>query len=482
MAFEQRLVQNQSQKLILSPQIKQYIKLLQLPLIELQNSVEQEISENPALEEALSTTPEVDGDEEPQTETKTEELDFQENFDKLEHIDDEMRSHMYSEHDSRLQSIDDLEKKHNYQESLLNKSESLSDYLLWQAQFVELPPKEKEIAEHIIGNIDSHGYLNATVEEIAQALTTEVAKVDDILGLIQTFDPSGVGARSLQECLLIQLVNKDGDRDLVKTACDIVESHFKALEKKEHAKIAKQLSVSVEKVKSACELITSLEPKPGRLFYPDEQTVITPDASVYPADDPRDGYTIEIHDERIPKLRINRKYMQMIKDKSLDSKTREYLKSKINAAFWFMKAIEQRRSTLREITEKIVIVQRDFFDRGFAFLQPLRLKDIANDIGIHESTVSRAISGKYINTPQGTIPYKQFFSSKMETEDGGFESQKSVMEKIKFLVENEPSSKPYSDAKLVQLLQGRGIKIARRTVAKYREMLRILPSHMRKNK
>jgi RNA polymerase sigma-54 factor len=482
MAFEQRLVQNQSQKLILSPQIKQYIKLLQLPLIELQNSVEQEIAENPALEEALSSTPETDADEEPQTETKTEELDFQETFDKLEHLDEEMRSSLYSEYDSRLQSIDDLEKKHNYRESVLNKTESLSEYLLWQLQFVDLQPQGKEIAEHIIGNIDSHGYLNASVDEIAQALSTEASHVEEILGLIQTFDPSGVGARSLQECLLIQLINKEGDRELIKTACTIVEDHFKALEKKEYARIAKQLSISEAKAKSACELITTLEPKPGRLFYPDEPTVITPDASVYPADDPRDGYVIEIHDERVPQLRINRKYMQMIKDKSLDAKTKEYLKSKINAAFWFIKAIEQRRSTLREITEKIVIVQRDFFERGFAFLQPLRLKDIANDIGIHESTVSRAISGKFINTPQGTIPYKQFFSNKMETEDGGFESQTSIMEKIKFLVENEPTTKPHSDAKLVQLLQGRGIKIARRTVAKYREMLRILPSHMRKNK
>jgi len=482
MAFELRLVQKQTQKLILSPQIKQYIKLLQLPLIELQNSVEQELAENPALEETMATTLDQEGEEENKAEEKTEELDFQETFEKLERLDEETRSNLYSEYDSRLTSIDELEKKHNYRESLIKKTESLSEYLVWQLQFVDLSDKEKVIAEHIIGNIDAHGYLTSSIEDIAQTLEADLKKVDEVLGLIQTFDPSGVGARSLQECLLIQLVNMDNNSDEVALACAIVTDHFKLLEKREYTRMAKQLSVGDAKIKKACELITSLEPKPGRLFYPDEQTIITPDASVYPAEDPRDGYAIEIHDERIPQLHINKKYMQMIKDKKIDSKTKEYIKSKINAAFWFIKAIEQRRSTLREITEKIVIVQRDFFDRGFAFLHPLRLKDIANDIGIHESTVSRAISGKFINTPQGTIPYKQFFSNKMETEDGTFESQTSIMEKIKFLVENESSKKPYSDAKLVQLLQARGIKIARRTVAKYREMLKILPSHMRRHR
>ena len=239
--------------------------------------------------------------------------------------------------------------------------------------------------------------------------------------------------------------------------------------------------MSVERVKNACTFITSLEPKPGRLFYPNEASAIVPDASIYRNDD-NTKYVIEIHDERIPQLRINKKYSSMLKDKSIDAKTKDYLKSKINAAFWFIKAIDQRKSTLREITEKIVEAQADFFERGFAFLRPLRLKDIANDINIHESTVSRAISGKFINTPQGTIPYKKFFSNAMETEDGTFESQKSIMEKIRFLIENESPQKPYSDSKLVTLLKARGIKIARRTVAKYRELLRILPSHMRKTK
>lgn len=481
MSFDQRLVQKQTQKLILSPQIKQYIKLLQLPLIELQNSIEQEIAENPALEEDMTINVlEQDSKQELDAEHKTDELDFQETFNKLEKLDDELRSTLYSEHNNRLQSLEDLEKKHDYQESLINRSESLSEYLVWQLQFIELSEKEKEIAEHIIGNIDSNGYLTTSVEDIAKALNLTVPEIEEILWLIQTFEPPGVGARTLQECLLLQLDNNDLVSEEDELACTIVQDHFKSLEKKEYARIAKNLSVSEEKVKKACTLITNLDPKPGRIFQHDEATVITPDASIYPADDPRDGYIVEIHDDRVPQLRINKKYMEMLKNKALDSKTKEYLKSKINAAFWFIKAIEQRKSTLREITERIVSVQKDFFDRGFAFLKPLRLKDIASDVGIHESTVSRAISGKFVNTPQGTIPYKQFFSNRMETEDGGSESQTSIMEKLKFLIENEPKSKPYSDAKLVQLLQARGIKIARRTVAKYREMLRILPSHMRK--
>ncbi len=485
MAFEQRLSQIQSQKLILSPQIKQYIKLLQLPLLELQDTVEQELAENPALEEVPSiSSTEQKEDGEPLTDAKNEELDFQDTFDKLDQLDETLKTTLYSEYNTKLESIEDLEKKHNYRESIINQAPTLSDYLLWQLTFIGLDEEDKNIANHIIGNIDYNGYLKITVDELSQQLQVPLEKVNAVLKTIQSLDPPGIGARNLQECLIIQLLqkkNKNNKQD-VQNAHTMVKDHFKLVEKKDLPQLVRTMSLSEETVKKAFDIITSLEPKPGRLFYHDEATTIIPDASVYPSDSAEGGYTIEIHDEHVPHLRINKKYRAMIKDKKTDSKTKEYLRSKINAAFWFIKALDQRKSTLREITEQIVKVQSDFFERGFAFLKPLRLKDIAVEVGIHESTVSRATSGKYISTPQGTIPYKMFFSNKMETEDGSFESQKSIMEKIKFLIENEDPKKPYSDSKLVTLLKARSIKIARRTVAKYREMLKILPSHMRRQK
>ena len=483
MAFEQRLVQTQTQKLILSPQIKQYIKLLQLPLLELQNTAEQELTENPALEEdAGDGSIEQKGDKESETpEKNNEELDFQETFEKLDKLDEEFKTTLYSNHNAKLESLEELQKKHAYKESIINKAPTLTDYLLWQLKFLEFNEEQKHIAVHIIGNIDYNGYLKITVGELAEQLTMSPEIINEVVNTMQTLDPPGVGARNLQECLLIQLKQRKQDRDVV-LAQTIVNEHFKLLEKRDFPQLAKTLGINEPKVNKVCDLITSLEPKPGRLFFQDEAIAIIPDASVYHSNDNDGGFDIEIHDGRVPHLRINKKYKAMLKDKSLDRKTKEYLKSKINAAFWFIKAIEQRKSTIRDITEHIVKAQSDFFERGLAFLRPLRLKDIAAQIGVHESTVSRAISDKYVNTPQGTVPYKMFFSNKMETEDGTFESQTSIMEKIKFLIGNEELKKPLSDSKIVTLLKARGIKIARRTVAKYREMLKILPSYMRRQK
>ncbi len=481
--LEHKLALKQTQKLVLSPQIKQYLKLLQQPILELQNSIDQELVENPALEEEAPESSDnlQENISSEDNIPETEELDFKETFDSLSKLENEFKESIYSGDTSRLEDIESLEKKHNYQESLIQKVSDLNEYLNWQLKFVNFNDEELKIAEEIIGNIDNDGYLKISIEELAEKFNVKLDTVIKVLEIIHSFDPPGVGARDLQECLLIQLLNKeDTDKEIKDIAIEIVKDNFDLLKRKEFTKISKLLNVPFESVERAYSLIKSLDPKPGKAFLPGESNVITPDASVYPATYPDEGYVIEIHDEKIPKLRLNKKYIQMLKDPNMDRKTKEYIKEKINSAMWFMKALDQRKSTLRAITEELVKEQSEFFERGFAFLKPLRLKDIAEKIGVHESTVSRAISGKYINTPQGTIPYKKFFSTKMETDDGSFESQKSIMEKIKFLIENEPPEKPYSDSKLVTLLRARGIKIARRTVAKYREMLKILPSHMRK--
>jgi RNA polymerase sigma-54 factor len=483
MGLEQRLIQ--SQKLILSPQLRQYLKLLQLPILELRQAVETELEENPVLEEVpMSAKNEVSlsdvSSEDPPAskEQREEELVFQDKIAELDRIDEEYRDTIYHEGaEPSEDEIKDSAERKNYQESIVTRATTLADYLLWQLSYLTLDESGTRIAEEIIGNVDGDGYLRAEVAEIAQELAVEPEAVEKVLKEVQTLDPPGVSARTLQEALLIQLAKKDLDSELPKR---IVAEAFALLERKHFSEIAKHLGVSESKVTEAFQAIAHLEPKPGRVFYANEPVAIVPDATIAADEQNPDAYKIEIHQESIPHLKISRKYRDMLKDKKIDQKTRAFLRNKLNSALWLMQAIGQRKTTLRMITEELVIAQKEFFERGFSHLKPLRLKDIAEKIKIHESTVSRAIALKYVSTPQGTIPYRSFFSSKLETEGGGEESQKSIMEKIRALVTAEDKKKPLSDAKIVKLLQAEGVKIARRTVTKYRELLKILPTHLRK--
>lgn len=482
MGLEQRQIQ--SQKLILTPQLRQYLKLLQQPLLELRQAVEQELAENPVLEEdtlpaqeeaSLSELGKDDGlPSEP-----VRELDFQNKIAELDRIDEDFKENPYSGYESSGDENEETVKKKNYQESIISKETTLTDYLVWQLHFLDLNPEETRIAEEIIGNIDEDGYLKVTVEELKESLGESQAAVEKVLKLIQTFDPPGVGAKDLREALLIQISKSEKGNTLARK---IIEEHFLLLEKKHFLEIAKKLGVSEDSVKKAFLEISHLEPKPGRIFYSNEPITVIPDASVFPDDDNPGQYRIEIHQESVPSLRISPSYRAMLKDKKIDVQTRAFLKAKIDSALWLIQAVAQRKSTLRAITEEIVKAQYDFFEKGFSHLKPLRLKDIAEKVSLHESTVSRAMSGKYIATPQGTIPFRSFFSNRMETDDGSLESQKSVTERIKQLIAEENKKKPLSDEKLVKILASEGIKIARRTVAKYRELLRILPTHLRKER
>jgi len=481
--MEPRLIQQQAQKLILSPQIRQYLKLLQLPLAELTQAVQSELAENPILEESppekgaeenLSVS---DTEKTPQEKT-AEELHVGESFDTLEKMDENFWSgYAYSYRVG--QDASDLQKRKNYQESLIVKPEALSDFLLWQIRFLDLSEIEKHIAEEIIGNIDEEGYLKTSLEEIAQSRQMDVAQAEKVLREIQQLDPPGIGARNLREALLIQLRKKGPEAAI---AIEMVSKHLSLLEKRDWQQLAKILSVDVNEIRKAANRVSRLEPKPGRTFYSEEPIAITPDASVTLSDEEEENLKIDIHDETIPELRINAYYRRLLKNKTIDGKTRSFLREKLQSAFNFMKALKLRKSTLREITEEIVKIQPQFFEHGFSHLRPLRLKDIAQTLNIHESTVSRALQGKYISTPQGTIPYKSFFSTKLETTDGTSESQKSTMEKIRELIDQEDHHHPLSDQEIVQKLKDQGIVIARRTVAKYRDILRVLPSHLRRRK
>jgi len=482
-----RLIQNQTQKLVLTPQIQQYLRLLQQPLTELLHCIDQELIENPVLEEVRDKQNTADGDattlpdDAPANEAKNDELDFQANIDDLIKLDEQYKESYHSQYDTKQESIDELEKKHNFRESLITETESLNDYLNWQLSFVELSEEEVPIADYMVGNISEDGYFRLSIDEIALTFRKTSEHIQPILAKLQSLDPAGIFGRDLREVLMLQLERKDATPQN-RLAYKILETEFDLFKKRNYSQLAKNLSCSTEAIQEAMHSISLLEPKPGRIFYKDEKINILPDVTIHQPIDEGDDFIIEIHHENIPQLRISEYYKSLLKDKGADGNTKEYIKQKINSAVWFVKAIEQRKSTLRLITEEIIASQRDFFLKGFAFLKPLKLKDIAEKIDIHESTVSRALSRKYVNTPQGTIPFKSFFSSKMETAQGEDESQKSVMEKLKQIIDGEKPEKPLSDEKLVKLLNEDGIKIARRTVAKYREMMKILPSHLRKLK
>lgn len=474
------LSQKQTQKLVFSPQMRQYLRLLQMPIMSLTQAVEAEVAENPVLE--VDRRPEIDTLNPPPPDADKEaqenaELRLGEGLDRFAELDDNFQE-AYQYPDGTGRDTRDLQSLKNYQESLITKPETLADFLRRQVCLLELTPSEEKIAEYIIGNIDEDGYLRTTVEDISQAVHAPPENVQKVLHTLQRLDPPGIAARNLQEALLLQLERQGVATDLVQR---IVRDHLPLLERHNWEEIARLLNTSPEKVRQAAAVIARLEPKPGRMFYSDDSVAIIPDASVY-FDEDEGQFKIEIHQEPLISLRISPYYRRLLKKEYLDEKTKAFLKEKMQAALNFLKSLAQRKATLRAITEEIVRAQSEFFVKGFAELKPLRLKDVAERLGIHESTVSRAINGKYMATAHGTVPYKIFFSAKLETTAGESASQKSVMTKIRQLVASEDPRAPLSDEKIVQIFRKEGIFIARRTVAKYRQMLKILPSHLRKKK
>lgn len=464
----------------LSPQMREYFRLLQLPIADLCTAIDEALEQNPMLEEVSR----------PSEEDQVENISVASSQDSAgSDSDDETFSGDWSSQEPSLfsklppdfaaRNHKDIQKIKDYQETLLTKSESLFDYLEWQIHFLELNEREKKIAEQIVGNIDADGYLKTSVEEIATVLAIPKEEVQGVLEKIHQLDPPGIGARSLQEALVIQLERRGTRAALV---AEMVRNHLDLIAKKDFKMIGKIYGVSDPEARAAVGLVSRLEPKPGRSFYVEEPIAITPDATVTLKEGTEEGLEIEIHNEILPGIRINPEYRQMIRDKNVDSKTRDFLRERLTQGQDFLKALDLRKSTLRAVTEEIVRAQPLFFTRGFSHLRPLRLKDIGERLELHESTISRAIDGKYLKTPQGTIPYKSFFSQRLETQSGEDESQKSIMERIRRMIEKEDTKKPWSDQALVKTLESEGIKIARRTVTKYRELLRILPSHLRRER
>jgi len=360
-------------------------------------------------------------------------------------------------------------------ESFIASKESLEDHLLWQFIMTKPNNEEERIASLIIGNLNKDGYLQVSAEEISEMSGSSLENIEDILSLMQTFDPIGVCARNLSECLLIQ-ANYLGLHDTIVT--DIITNHLPNLEKRNYKVICKTLKKSLDDIIAAVNVITNLEPKPGREFSDETPQYINPDIYVYKLEN---EFVILLNDDGMPKLRVNSFYKNSItRGKKISGDAEDYIQDKMRSAAWLIKSIHQRQKTIYRVMESILRFQRDFFDQGISQLKPMVLRDVAQDIGMHESTISRVTTNKYAFTPQGIFELKYFFNSSIRRSYGGSIASASVQDKIRLIISNENPKKPYSDDKIAQILKQDDIHIARRTVAKYREMLKVLPSNKRK--
>ena len=481
MAMEARLLLRQSQRVVMTPLLQQAIQLLQLSTLELQEVVQKELLENPLLEEmpvdgaetpeAGEATPSAEAtpaptvepitvDPPPTAERQTDELPF------------DPISVMFDEPEER--SLVAQEEREDVPfENMVRSVSSLADHLEEQLRFATEDPAARRIGAEIIGNLDEDGYLRAELEEIAQRCAATPEEVERVLTeMIQKFDPIGVGARTISECLLLQLRSNP---PVDPVSVEIVERHFEDLSRRRYADIARALKLSADRIMESVEEIMALEPKPGRRFGGNDSRYIVPDVFVYKLGS---DYTVVLNEEGIPRLRVNSLYRSLLR--SSGDEARQYVEQKLRSALWLIKSVDQRQRTLRKVTQSIVKFQREFLDKGLPYLRPLALRDVGEDISMHESTISRVTTNKYVETPQGLFELKFFFHSGIASGDREMVSSVSVKKMIQDLLANEDATKPLSDQEVAGILKGRGLTIARRTVAKYREELGILPSHQRR--
>ncbi len=459
--------QNLSLQQVLAPQLQQSLLILQAPLLELRNLVQQEMETNPVLEE-LATDP-----EEPPEKVEDADKEFKEEFDQLAKLDAEWRDYMAQSSSYSTRSQEEEDKRQFFFDSIATQ-ETLQQHLMGQLNQTALDTNDRKTAELIIGNIDDNGFLQTTPEEMS--MNTGIAKEDfeNILTLIQSFYPPGVGACDLRECLLIQLKREGKQTSL---EYKIISEHMQDLGKRRFPEIARRMGISVEQVQKCANNIAQLDPRPGQIFAAAPQNYVLPDVTVEKIDG---EYQIILNGEQIPHLRISNTYKDIMSQDGNGSEVKDYIRDKIRSGKFLIKSIHQRQQTISNIAHQIVSRQREFFDRGSAHLKPMTMVQIADVVGVHETTVSRAISGKYMSTPQGVFEMKYFFTPGYQTASGESMSNTSVKEAIMDLVKNEDSNSPLSDKEIVEILSERGIPIARRTVAKYRTELNILPSNMRR--
>jgi RNA polymerase sigma-54 factor len=496
MAQGLQLSQRLTQSLVLAPQLQQSLALLQAPTLELKALVEQELQQNPVLEEAAATETELQEKEARDTETaeaadpaeppadltfdpaaekpSSEPVDdFQAEFERLVQLDQEWRDH-FAQSNIPLRASAEEEEKRQFMFDSLVAGTSLQEILLEQVRESALPKEHWPIAEMLIGNIDDYGYLKATVEELTISTGVSAETILQVLKVIQTFEPPGVAARDLRECLMLQL-ERAGQQDTLEYR--IVKDFMEALGKRRIPEIARGTGTEVDEVQDALENIARLEPRPGRAYLPDNDQYILPEVFVTRSGD---DFVVSTNNEHIPHLRISNTYKDLMAQGQNSPEVRNYIREKIRAGKFLIKSLHQRQQTILNIAREIVHRQKEFLQKGVACLKPLTMVQIAEVVGVHETTVSRAVSGKYMQTPQGIFEMKYFFTAGIQTANGDGLSNTSVKDMISEIFKSEEPSKPLSDQEVVRMLKEKGIVIARRTVAKYRTELNILPSNLRK--
>jgi RNA polymerase sigma-54 factor len=474
MHMEHRLAQTQTQRLMLTQKMQQAIQILQLSGLELEQYVQQEMETNPVLEQSLK-------DVEPPERAETAETKPSDDADVFDGESWDIDKYASALRDGPSTTRDfsinrDLDARRQYYEDSITKEESFTSQLLNQLQLVTSNARFLKLGEQIIGDIDDRGYFTGSLEDIAAANNASLDEAEAALHQVQRLDPPGVGARDIKECLSIQI---DQTYPEVPELHTLVHNHLEDLERRQVPKIAKAMGITPERVEELKDLLSTLNPWPGHEYSAGPPQYVTPDVIVEKNED-EDDYDVFLVDYAVPSLRINKEYRQMLRAQ-LKGDEKKYLKQKMESAKWLIRNIEQRQQTILRIARAIVDVQREFLDKGVEHIKPLTLQEIADVVGVHEATVSRATRGKYMQTPQGLFELKYFFSPGLKRSDGGdAQSSKSVQSLIKKIIDEESKAKPLSDQKIANLLKEQGIEIARRTVTKYREQLGILPTNLRK--
>ena len=495
MALEQKLNLRLSQRLIMTPSLQQAIKLLQMTKLELQEEITQELTDNPMLEEGLPEGERAEGEEAPAESGEAPEAEAapvealsgeapaadapapeaERDKDSFDEIDYESYFQDYMDLSYVPQApAEEIEARPL--DAVLSRPQSLTDHLMWQLEMAVVPPLRREMAEAIIGNLDEAGYLRASFDELAAMGPWPIEEVEIALHLVQDFDPPGIGARDLRECLLLQIAFHDMEGTPVET---IVKDHFDLLQNRKFRDLAQALGSTLDEVMAFVESIRHLDPKPGKKYNSDSGNYVIPDVYILKIDK---GYTVVLNEEGLPRLRISPFYRRLIDRNNPEAtrETREYAKEKFRSAFRLIKSLEERQRTIYKVAKSIVKHQEGFLDFGYEHMRPLILRDVADDIGMHESTVSRVVNHKYMHTPRGLFEMRFFFHSGITSDHGDDVSSLTVKERLKKAVAEEDAAHPLSDAAIVQMLGREGLRIARRTVAKYREELRIPSSNERR--
>ncbi len=474
-------IQRQTQNLVLAPQLRQSLKILQAPALELRNTIIEELQTNPALEELAgegvsfeehSADPN-EAHNDPALDGKPEEMSFGEDYSILHKLDEDMREHFAQENSGRTYTSEDDARRKHFFDSLVSEI-SLQEHIMRQAELAELDQDEIYAIEYILGSLDDNGFLSTSIQDIANLSHLPLKKVQRAVEKLKNFDPPGIGSLNLQECLLYQLKIKGEGASL---AAEIVREHYKLLLRRRIPEIARKTATETYEVQKAIELIAELDPSPGRKFSEDNNRIIVPDVKI---EKDGDQWTVVLNSDYIPRLRISNTYKQLIAKGTLNSDDKEYIREKIRSGKFLISSIEQRQQTLERITRMILEFQLNFFDHGVAHLKPLTMNQVAEKVGVHETTVSRAIANKYVETPYGVYELKYFFTPGFESDSGDAVSNTSIKDEIAHIIEAEDPEQPLSDMSIVKILSEKNYKIARRTAAKYREELGILPTNLRR--